>query len=62
MKLTDTEALAINWHMGPYDQRVKGQSPQTLEAALQSDDIVFLTYIADSMATYLDEKEGNYEN
>ena len=62
MKLTDTEALAINWHMGPYDQRVKGQSPQTLEAALQSDDIVFLTYIADSMATYLDEKEGIYEN
>ena len=62
MKLTDIEALAINWHMGPYDQRVKGQSPQTLEAAMHVDDIVLLTYIADSLATYLDEKDENYEN
>ena len=62
MKLTDIEALAINWHMGPYDQRVKGQSPQTLEAAMHVDDIVLLTYIADSLATYLDEKDKNYEN
>ena len=62
MKLTDIEALAINWHMGPYDQRVKGQSPQTLEAAMHIDDIVLLTYIADSLATYLDEKDENYEN
>ncbi len=62
MKLTDIEALAINWHMGPYDQRVKGQSAQTLEAAMHVDDIVLLTYIADSLATYLDEKDENYEN
>ena len=62
MNLTDIEALAINWHMGPYDQRVKGQSPQTLESAMHKDDIVFLTFVADSMATYLDEKDDDYEN
>ncbi|MBP5342673.1 HD domain-containing protein [bacterium] len=62
IKLTDIEALAINWHMGPYDQRVKGQNPQSLEQALHIDDIVLLTYIADTMSTYLDEKDGDYEN
>ncbi len=59
MALSDIEALAINWHMGPYDQRVKGQNPQALEAAYQIDKIVFLTHLADSMATYLDEGSSN---
>ena len=26
IKLTDEEALAINWHMGGFDSRVKGGS------------------------------------
>jgi len=55
MKLSDEEALSINWHMGPYDLRIKGGQPQTLEAAYQKSHLCFLTYIADSMATYLDE-------
>jgi len=62
MKLNDTEALAINWHMGPYDQRVKGVDPKTLEAAYIKEPLCFLTYIADSMATYLDEENDNNED
>ena len=62
MALNPIEALAINWHMGPYDQRVKGQSPQTLEQAFKIDKICFLTYVADSMATYLDEESTDDQN
>jgi len=62
MKLSDVEALAIDWHMGPYDTRVKGSTPQAFEAAIKVDPIVFLTHIADSMATYLDESENGNED
>lgn len=63
MKLSDIEALAINWHMGPYDNRVKAQNTTAIEAAYKIDDIIFLTYIADSLATYIDEKEDmRYDN
>lgn len=56
MKLTDEEALAINWHMGPYDDRVRGGS-FTCGQAFHKEPLAFLTYIADSMATYLDEDD-----
>lgn len=58
MKLTDEEALAINWHMGPYDERAKGGS-FAFDQAFHKYPLCFLTHVADSMATYLDE--GNDE-
>lgn len=61
MLLTNEEALAINWHMGPYDDRVKGGS-QVVSAAFHKCHLAFLTHIADSMATYLDEDKDAYEN
>ncbi len=59
MKLTDVEALAIDWHMGPYDNRAQSGNIQTLEAAFKYDPICFLTHIADSMATYIDEVDND---
>ena len=59
MALTDVEALAINWHMGPYDKRTQNGNLQALEASFKYDPICFLTHIADSMATYIDEADDN---
>ena len=57
MELSDVEALAINWHMGPYDKRCANANVMNLEAAFKYDPIVFLTHLADSMATYIDEAD-----
>ena len=59
MRLTREEALAINWHMGEYDQRVKGGSYAIADAYYQYP-ICLLVHMADLSATYLDEdKDGN---
>lgn len=58
LKLTREEALAINWHMGPYDMRVKA-GDQTYSAAYYKYPICLLTHLADVMATYLDEEKPN---
>ena len=55
MKLSREEALAINWHMGEYDLRVKGGSYSVAEVYYRYP-VAFLLHIADLMATYLDEK------
>lgn len=57
MKLTDEEAMAINWHMGPYDDRAKGGS-YSFDQVFHRYPICFLTHIADSLASYLDEPYG----
>ena len=54
MKLTREEAMAINWHMGGFDMRVKGGS-YTIENAFRMFPNAFLFHIADLEATYLDE-------
>ena len=59
MELSDVEALAINWHMGPYDKRCANSNLQALEGSFKYDPIVFLTHIADSMATYIDEADSD---
>ena len=58
LRLTREEAMAINWHMGGFDMRVRG--------GFYGIDQVFYTYpnallfhISDIEATYLDEKQGN---
>jgi hypothetical protein len=55
IKLTREEAMAINWHMGGFDTRVKGGS-FGLSDAYYKYPTAFLFSVADMMATYLDEK------
>ena len=57
MKLTADEAMAINWHMGGFDERVKGGS-YALSEALAKYKLVLLMHVADLEATYLDEDRG----
>ena len=56
LRLTREEAMAINWHMGGYDLRVKGGSYSQGEAYNKYPICVYLQ-IADMMASYLDEQE-----
>ncbi len=55
MKLTREEALAINWHMGEYDARVKGGS-YSIKDVYYRYPVCFLLHLADLSASYLDEK------
>lgn len=55
MKLTREEAMAINWHMGAFDERVKN-NPYMLKNVFGRYPNAFLFHLADYMATYLDEK------
>ena len=57
MKLTAEEAMAINWHMGGFDERVKGGS-YALSEALAKYKLALFIHIADLQATYLDEDRG----
>ena len=57
VKLTAEEAIAINWHMGGFDERVKGGS-YALSEALAKYKLALLLHIADLQATYLDEERG----
>ncbi len=54
MKLDRTEAMAINWHMGEFDARVKGGS-YAIADAFYNYPICLLIHIADIEATYFDE-------
>lgn len=59
MRLTREEAMAINWHMGGFDDRVRGGS-YALSGAFEKYPLALRLHIADLEATYLDEvrKEG----
>lgn len=50
MKLAEPEALAIRWHMGPYDDAARGGS-QTLSAAMARSPLVYALHAADMAAT-----------
>ncbi len=54
MRLTREEAMAINWHMGGFDTRVRGGS-YSLSDAFYKYPLSVLMHVADIMATYLDE-------
>jgi len=56
MKLTREEAMAINWHMGGFDDRVRGGS-YTVGTAFYRYPLAVLAHTADFLATYLDEKK-----
>lgn len=55
MRLTREEAMAINWHMGGFDARVR-MGASVLSEAFYMHKICVLLHIADLEATYLDEK------
>ena len=55
IRLTREEAICINWHMGGYDERVKGGSYSAIAKAYEQYPLAVLTHIADVMASYLDE-------
>ncbi len=57
MKLTRNEAMAINWHMGGFDSRVKG-GDYSLSGAFYQYPFALMLHIADVKATYLDEEEN----
>lgn len=53
-KLSREEAMAINWHMGGFDQRVLGGS-YALSNAYYQYPVAVLLHVSDVEATYLDE-------
>lgn len=55
IKLTREESMAINWHMGGFDDRVKGGS-YSLSNAYYQFPTALLFHLADIEATYLDEQ------
>lgn len=57
IKLTAEEAMAINWHMGGFDDRVRGGSYSASEAYAKYK-LAIYAHIADLEATYLDEDRG----
>lgn len=54
VQLTDEEALAIRWHMGAYDNAVKGGS-RDMNEALSKSALALAIQQADMRATYWDE-------
>lgn len=58
MRLSREEAFAIRWHMGGFDDSVKGGS-YALNTAFEQFPLALLLHIADMQATYLDEVETN---
>ena len=57
IRLTREEAIAINWHMGGFDTRVKGGDGSISEAYAKFP-LAVLTHVSDIEATYLDENRG----
>jgi hypothetical protein len=56
MKLTDEEAITIRWHMGAYDEAVKGGS-RALSAAMSFSPLVLELHVADMRASKDEERE-----
>ena len=56
-RLTREEAMAINWHMGGFDNRVQGGS-YALKDAFNAYPLALLFHLADVEATYLDESQN----
>lgn len=57
MDLEPEEALAIRWHMGAYDNAVKGDG-RALSAAMAASPWVWRLQQADMCAAWVDEREG----
>lgn len=57
MALTEEEALAIRWHMGAFDDAVKGGS-RALDAAMDATPWVWRLHEADMCAARIDERKA----
>ncbi len=57
IRLTREEAMAINWHMGGFDTRVRGGDGSVSEAYCKYH-LAVLMHISDLQATFIDEKRG----
>jgi hypothetical protein len=57
IKLTDDEKYAIRWHMGGFDESVRGGS-YALGAAYKKYPLTLALHMADMTATYIYEKEA----
>lgn len=55
MKLSREEAMAINWHMGPFDDRCRGSNYFTMGKAFQMYPLALLFHNADMQTSYFDE-------
>ncbi|MCL2630564.1 MAG: hydrolase [Firmicutes bacterium] len=53
IRLSREEAMAINWHMGGFDERAKSFA---LSSAMAKYPLAVMLHTADFLATYLDEK------
>jgi len=54
MKLSAQEALAIRWHMGGFDDSVRGNI-MSIGNAYNMSNLAVLLHVADLMSTYIDE-------
>ncbi len=61
MHLSLEESMAVRWHMGGFDDSVKGGS-YSMSGAFEKYPIAVNLHIADLQATYLDEKRKDNEN
>ena len=57
MALTEEEALAIRWHMGAYDDAVKGGS-RSMTEAMKLTPWVWRLQEADMCAAWIDERSA----
>lgn len=56
IRLTDEEALAIRWHMGPYDRAARGGGRE-LDAAMAFSPLVYALHAADMRATQEEKRQ-----
>ena len=54
IKLTRDEIFAIRWHMGGFDQAVRGGC-RDINAAYEKNKLAVWLHVADMLATYIDE-------
>ena len=57
IKLTREEAMAINWHMGGFDSRLKG-GDGSISEAYRKFPLAVLLHVSDLEATFIDENHG----
>ena len=57
IKLSREEAMAINWHMGGFDSRVRG-GDQSVSDAYSKFPLCVLLHVSDLEATFIDENRG----
>jgi hypothetical protein len=58
MDLNPGEAMAVRWHMGAYDNAVKGDA-RDLNAAMTASPWVWRLQEADMCATWINERGGD---